>query len=228
MVWTEGLTGAGAYSDMTYHKHRDYIFRKYKALCWICGRHGSEIDHVVPKSLGGSDNRINLRVVCSRCNKRRNRKDFAYGYDRLPKFERVARSGEVVVYRGKVAITPSMFVNGTRRAGHLRKQDVSYKTSIGFLASRTIVKIGSTHTQFAHSWIEQGLAFADFLELDDSWTAGLLRTIRVYSSERAGVARVGDFVNRGGLISYSLGGAAIPSDWNSFHFNDCGACTSHP
>ena len=213
---------------MTYHKHRDYIFRQYKGLCWICGRHGSEIDHVIPKSLGGSDKRINLRVICSRCNKRRNRKDFTYGYDKLPKFKQVARSEKVVIYRGKVAITPSMFVNGTRRASELRKQDESYKTSIGYLASKTLVKIGATHTHFARSWIEQGLPFADFLKNDDYWTAGLFRTIQVYSSKTAGVARVSDFMNRGGLITYSLRGAPIPSDWNLFHFNRCGACSSRP
>jgi len=49
------------------------IYEKYNHLCAICGRETSfddgEIDHIKPKSLGGSDRPKNLQWLCHRCNK---------------------------------------------------------------------------------------------------------------------------------------------------------------
>jgi 5-methylcytosine-specific restriction enzyme A len=47
--------------------------------CAICNHPGSEdnplsLDHITPKSMGGTDALSNLRVLCLRCNQMRNRK----------------------------------------------------------------------------------------------------------------------------------------------------------
>ena len=37
--------------------------------CATCGNYGNDIDHVIPKALGGLDTLDNLRVRCARCNR---------------------------------------------------------------------------------------------------------------------------------------------------------------
>lgn len=55
-------------------KLRSQILAKYQNRCVICGRGGGlegerlDIDHIVPKSLGGASNLDNLQVVCRSCN----------------------------------------------------------------------------------------------------------------------------------------------------------------
>ena len=47
----------------------DLTFATYGRTCWICGRPGATtVDHVVPRSLGGTDTLGNLRPAHSRCN----------------------------------------------------------------------------------------------------------------------------------------------------------------
>jgi hypothetical protein len=54
------------------------IFDRDKEICQICGRvtefGDGELDHVVPKSKGGSDAPENLQWVCHRCNKLKSNK----------------------------------------------------------------------------------------------------------------------------------------------------------
>jgi 5-methylcytosine-specific restriction endonuclease McrA len=40
---------------------------KYK--CVLCTAEATEVDHVVPVSLGGSGDQSNLRALCSQCHK---------------------------------------------------------------------------------------------------------------------------------------------------------------
>ena len=49
------------------------IYEKYSHRCSICGGEtnfdGGEIDHIKPKSRGGTDDSGNLQWLCPRCNK---------------------------------------------------------------------------------------------------------------------------------------------------------------
>ena len=40
--------------------------------CRLCGAPATEVDHILPVSRGGTDDRSNLRAVCRTCNLRRN------------------------------------------------------------------------------------------------------------------------------------------------------------
>ncbi len=55
----------------------DRLYRRDGGVCWICGEQGPSImfnkDHLIPKSLGGSDGMWNLRISHPRCNVRRDR-----------------------------------------------------------------------------------------------------------------------------------------------------------
>jgi 5-methylcytosine-specific restriction endonuclease McrA len=64
---------------------REFVRRRAKYLCEYC--HSPEricttrftVDHIIPKSLGGSDDLDNLALACRRCNERRY--NFVAGFD---------------------------------------------------------------------------------------------------------------------------------------------------
>ena len=48
---------------------RSYLFKKYNGQCVYCGNKAEEIEHIVPKSKGGTDSPYNLVIACKKCNK---------------------------------------------------------------------------------------------------------------------------------------------------------------
>lgn len=52
---------------------RKAVKRRDKGLCRYCGNSSGpwEIDHIVPVSRGGSNNRSNLVLACTRCNQKK-------------------------------------------------------------------------------------------------------------------------------------------------------------
>ena len=54
---------------------KDKIFRRDNNRCLECGsKENLTIDHVIPKSKGGTDRSNNLITLCERCNKRKGSK----------------------------------------------------------------------------------------------------------------------------------------------------------
>ena len=52
------------------------MFVKQGIACAKCkSKNNLQIDHIVPRSIGGSDKIDNLQILCSSCNKRKNNKD---------------------------------------------------------------------------------------------------------------------------------------------------------
>ncbi len=63
-----------------HQRHREHIWARDKGRCQRCGCHcnrrpGSPaqgtLDHIVPRSRGGSHDPHNLQLLCSRCNTRK-------------------------------------------------------------------------------------------------------------------------------------------------------------
>ena len=51
------------------------IFERDGAKCKNCGRQDKlTIDHIIPTSKGGTNEEINLQVLCERCNKKKGNK----------------------------------------------------------------------------------------------------------------------------------------------------------
>lgn len=50
------------------NKLRDFIFAKNNGQCAYCGNKGEEIEHIVPRSKGGTDSIHNLTLSCRECN----------------------------------------------------------------------------------------------------------------------------------------------------------------
>jgi 5-methylcytosine-specific restriction endonuclease McrA len=49
---------------------RREIIARDKGKCKLCGKGGSIVDHIKPRSSGGSDSKSNLRLICKTCDKR--------------------------------------------------------------------------------------------------------------------------------------------------------------
>jgi len=58
-----------AYKD--YRRHRAKVFKRDGYTCFYCGHNKVQnlsLDHITPKSKGGSDNPSNLLTACKKCN----------------------------------------------------------------------------------------------------------------------------------------------------------------
>ena len=49
-------------------KLRDFIFKKHNHKCVYCGGDGEEIEHIIPRSKGGTNSIKNLTLSCQKCN----------------------------------------------------------------------------------------------------------------------------------------------------------------
>lgn len=60
------------------------LITEYGSVCWWCGsnllREQVTIDHLRPKSKGGSHNLENLRIACKSCNEKRRDSLFPPGF----------------------------------------------------------------------------------------------------------------------------------------------------
>lgn len=63
-VWTRGAWDKALYPE---------VYRRDGPTCRYCGSSGKpmQVDHVVPRCLGGSDELVNLVVACRQCNARK-------------------------------------------------------------------------------------------------------------------------------------------------------------
>lgn len=63
---------------------RERIFQRDKGLCQECLRHGvyvpgTDVDHIIPKSQGGTDDPSNLQLLCPACHKQKTKREALYG-----------------------------------------------------------------------------------------------------------------------------------------------------
>ena len=52
-------------------KLRDFVFSRSNGKCSYCGKQAQEIDHIVPRSKGGTDSVNNLTATCRSCNEKK-------------------------------------------------------------------------------------------------------------------------------------------------------------
>ena len=69
MTSDDCLIGIGYQQGPLYDTNlRNFVFSKTKGRCSYCGAEATEIDHIVPKSKGGSNSTYNLTPACKTCN----------------------------------------------------------------------------------------------------------------------------------------------------------------
>ncbi|OQY46644.1 MAG: HNH endonuclease, partial [Anaerolineaceae bacterium 4572_78] len=56
---------------------REYLLEKFNRTCVYCGKRDVplEVEHIVPKSKGGSDRVSNLTLACHKCNQKKGNQD---------------------------------------------------------------------------------------------------------------------------------------------------------
>src|SRR5690606_6721021 len=59
-------------------KLRAQVLRE-EPFCRQCGRPATTVDHIIPKSQGGTDDRSNLQALCDTCRRRKDAADSAAG-----------------------------------------------------------------------------------------------------------------------------------------------------
>jgi 5-methylcytosine-specific restriction endonuclease McrA len=55
-------------STSRWRKIRQRIINRDRGLCQQCGNEGDSVDHIVPRSQGGTDDDENLQLLCRTCN----------------------------------------------------------------------------------------------------------------------------------------------------------------
>lgn len=55
-------------STARWRKIRQRILERDAYTCQACGMEGNTVDHIIPRSLKGTDDEFNLQCLCTRCN----------------------------------------------------------------------------------------------------------------------------------------------------------------
>ena len=124
---------------------REYILEKWGRVCAYCGKKDVplEIDHIHPKSKGGSNRVSNLTLACSFCNHKKGSQDVK---DFLKKKPETLKN---VLSKAKTPLRAAAAVNATRwnLLERLKRTGVPVETGSGGLTkwNRTRLGIPKTH-----------------------------------------------------------------------------------
>jgi 5-methylcytosine-specific restriction endonuclease McrA len=69
---TKQKSGDPFYKSQKWRGIREYVLVRDGRICAYCHGLANSVDHVVPRSKGGSDGPENLVSACSRCNSEKN------------------------------------------------------------------------------------------------------------------------------------------------------------
>ena len=131
--------------ELTGYEIREYLLQKWGRKCAYCGNQNVplEVEHIQPKSRGGSERVSNLTIACHQCNQAKGNKDI---HDFL------AQKPEVLSRIAKLAKQPlkdAAAVNATRFAllNRLKETSVPVETGTGGRTkyNRTVLGLPKTH-----------------------------------------------------------------------------------
>ena len=98
---------------------RSFLFKKYSGRCVYCGSKAEEIEHVIPKSKGGTDSVHNLVIACRKCNELKGKlslkefgklvgKDFSHLEPKeLPKHASIVQTARNYMFKEIAKIVPN-------------------------------------------------------------------------------------------------------------------------
>jgi len=58
-----------------WEKIRERIIERDSGMCQVCFRPGNQVDHIIPKAKGGTDEPENLRCICKSCHATKTQRD---------------------------------------------------------------------------------------------------------------------------------------------------------
>jgi hypothetical protein len=124
---------------------REYLLEKWDRTCAYCGKTDIplEIEHIVPKSKGGSNRVSNLTLACTACNRKKGNKSLEQFLSRKPRLlKRIQK-------QSKVPLKDAGAVNATRwdLFRTLKKTGLPVETGFGGLTkfNRTTRRLYKTH-----------------------------------------------------------------------------------
>ena len=85
MAWKhEGSSEQRGYGA-AWRKLREYVLRRDFYLCQVCARNGRvtaarDVDHIMAKGKGGTDDESNLQSICTPCHKRKTTEEKGHRY----------------------------------------------------------------------------------------------------------------------------------------------------
>jgi len=65
---------------------REYLLEKFQRKCAYCGKSNLplQVEHIIPKSRGGTNSLTNLTIACEKCNQKKDNKTASeFGYPQL-------------------------------------------------------------------------------------------------------------------------------------------------
>ncbi|MFB5623289.1 MAG: HNH endonuclease [Nitrosopumilus sp.] len=65
-------------SASEWNERRKLVLVRDDYACVKCGHPADEVDHIVPKCIGGGDDLSNLQSLCHDCHRKKTRKDIRY------------------------------------------------------------------------------------------------------------------------------------------------------
>ena len=98
---------------------RSFLFKKHNGRCVYCGSKAEEIEHIIPKSKGGTDSVHNLVIACRKCNELKGKlslkefgklmnKDFSHIEPKeLPKHAAIVQSARNYMFKEISKIVPN-------------------------------------------------------------------------------------------------------------------------
>ncbi len=104
--------------ELAGYELREYLLEKWDRECAYCGRRDTplEIEHIHPKSRGGSDRASNLTLACHACNQAKGNRD-------VRAFVRDPARLERLLVRAKTPLRDAAAINSTRWAFYRRLSD---------------------------------------------------------------------------------------------------------
>lgn len=119
---------------------REYLLEKWGRKCAYCGRTDvpMEIEHIVPKSRGGTDRVSNLTLACRRCNQKKgNRTAEEFGHPEVQK-------------QAKKPLKDAAMMNSTRWAlyDRLKEANLPVKCGTGAMTKKQRIERGLPKTHY--------------------------------------------------------------------------------
>lgn len=92
---------------------KNRVLVEHGYVCYYCKDYATQVDHVVPKSMGGTDDRSNLVACCKFCNQLKKAKPLTDALVKRMQQARAQRMGRTDVAQD-VSVNGYGYVNGER------------------------------------------------------------------------------------------------------------------
>lgn len=122
---------------------REYLLEKWKRTCAYCGKTGVklEIEHIIPRSRGGSNRVDNLTLSCRKCNIKKGKKTATeFGFPKIAK-------------KAQQSLKAAPFMNVVRKQ---LVKDLECEITYGYITKHDRIKLGLAKTHANDAFVIAG------------------------------------------------------------------------